>query len=167
VIEVDFKFFVEEGDSMPATYDRVGLRFLYPDNWKLMEADHDSQPETVSLQSPGGGFWSLMVYRGRLDALELTRKLVEAMSVEYEALESSACEERLGAYDAEGFDMGFHCLDFLVAARTLAIRHDNDVLLLLWQAEDREFDTLLPVFRAMTTSLLNSLADTVSQAEVE
>lgn len=147
---------------MPATYDRAGIRFLYPDNWKLTETDHDSQPETVSLQSPGGGFWSLMVYRGRLDALELTRKLVEAMSVEYEALESIACQEQLGSHEAEGFEMWFHCLDFLVAARTLAIRHGNNVLLLLWQAEDREFDTLLPVFKAITISLLTSLAQPVA-----
>jgi len=139
---------------MPAIYDRAGVRFLYPENWKLVEDDRGIEPETVSLQSPSGAFWSLMRYRNRENGPELTLQLVAAMQAEYEGLESFPHEETCAPLVGNGYEMCFHCLDFLVTARTVSIQDGDDVLLLLWQAEDRDFGELLPVFRAITTSLL-------------
>jgi hypothetical protein len=78
------------------------------------------------------------------------------MREEYEGLETLEVSERLAGVDSSGCDMCFYCLDFLVNARVLATRALGKTLLILWQAEDREFDQLEPVFRAITISLLQS-----------
>jgi hypothetical protein len=139
---------------MPSIYDRANVRFLYPENWKLVEEDRGSEPQTVSLQSPSGGIWSLMLYAGRPDGLALADEIVSAMKSEYEEVEVTPHSESLETFEASGYEMCFHCLDFLVSARALVIQRDRDAVLLLWQAEDREFAELLPVFRAITTSFL-------------
>ena len=50
--------------------------------------------------------------------------------------------------------MNFYCLDFLVTSQVRALRHGHAVYLLTYQAEDREFDQLADVFRAITASML-------------
>jgi hypothetical protein len=54
--------------------------------------------------------------------------------------------------------MFFYCLDFLISARAFAMKAGTgQVLLMLWQAEDRDFTNYEPVFRAITISLLREL----------
>ena len=46
---------------MVATYERHGIRFLYPENWDLQEDSRGADTQCVTLQSPGGGFWMLQI----------------------------------------------------------------------------------------------------------
>ena len=39
---------------MPATYDKMGIRFLYPENWTLDEEDAVQGCKSVSVNSPKG-----------------------------------------------------------------------------------------------------------------
>ena len=59
--------------DMPSTYDKLGVRFLYPDNWILDEEDAPNGNPSVTVQSPGGAFWSLAIHSPTTDPEELAQ----------------------------------------------------------------------------------------------
>lgn len=138
---------------MTATYERSGLNFLYPENWVLAEDALDQIPRTIMLQSPTGAFWSVDIHPFSVDIDDLLRDTLAAMKEEYPELESVDVEEEVGDTIARGYDLFFYCLDFVVAANVRALRVGHATYLLTYQAEDRDFEQLNPVFRAITTSL--------------
>jgi hypothetical protein len=140
---------------MTACYDKSGIRFLYPENWQITDEEVSRDGFSLSVQSPESAFWSLNVYESERDPGSLVDAVLKSMEGEYEGIESSALKERFGEIESLGYDMCFYCLDFVVDSRVLAARALGRTVLILWQAEDREFDRLEPVFRAMTLSLLN------------
>jgi hypothetical protein len=143
---------------MTATFDKAGIRFYYPENWEVVDENVVEGPLTVSLQSPGGGFWSVMIYDRGTDTNVLLRETLDQMREEYEGLESNVIFEQFEEAEATGYEMFFYCLDFLVCARSLVVKAGNgQIVLLLWQAEDRDFVNYDPVFRAITVSLLREL----------
>jgi hypothetical protein len=139
---------------MAAIYDRLGIHFLYPENWTLSEDQLDPRFPSVTLSTPGGGFWLLQAHATSADPDALLAEVVGAMQQEYESLETEEVTERVGQFDAAGRDMNFYCLDLIVSARARCFRAGKRVLLVLYQAEQREFDELEPVFRAITLSLV-------------
>lgn len=138
---------------MTATYERSGLNFLYPENWVLAEDVMDQIPRTIMLQSPTGAFWSVDIHPFSVDIDHLLRETLAAMKEEYPELEAVDAEEEVGDTMAQGHDLFFYCLDFVVAANVRALRVGHATYLLTYQAEDRDFEKLGPVFRAITTSL--------------
>jgi hypothetical protein len=54
--------------------------------------------------------------------------------------------------------MNFYCLDLTNTALVRGFRTADATCIILYQAEDREFATVEPVLRAMTTSLLRAQA---------
>ena len=143
---------------MTATFDKAGIRFHYPENWEVVDENVLDGPHTVSLQSPGGGFWSVMIYDQGTETSTLLRETLGQMREEYEGLESSVIFDEFEGTEATGYEMFFYCLDFLVSARAFVLKAaSGQVLLMLWQAEDRDFMNYEPVFRAITISLLREL----------
>ena len=55
-----------------------------------------------------------------------------------------------------GYDVHFFYLDFTNTAIIRGFRHALASCLVLYQAEDRDFAKLQPVFRAITTSLFTA-----------
>ena len=53
-----------------------------------------------------------------------------------------------------GYDLNFYCLDLTNTAQIRAFRRNEKIYLVLFQAEDREYEHIEPVFRAMTRSLV-------------
>ncbi len=141
---------------MPSTYDKQGVRFLYPDNWVLDEEDSPAGSPSVTVQSPGGAFWSLAIHDPTTDPRDLAAAALEALQIEYPDSESEAVTERIGGQSIEGYDFHFFYLDFVSTAAIRGLRTANASCLVLCQAEDREYDELGVVFRAITTSLLAS-----------
>ena len=139
---------------MTACYDKAGLRFLYPETWKVTEEQITEMPLSLTVESPGGGFWVIMIYDADVEPAVLVEQVVDSMRDEYEGVETTPVERPFGDSMGTGFDMFFYCLDFVVHARVLAVRGLGKTMLTMWQAEDREFESLEPVFLAMTTSLL-------------
>lgn len=140
---------------MIATFNHANLRFHYPENWKITDEALVDWPRMVSVQSPGSGFWTVMQYDLGADPVTLLEETLQEMSTQYENLESNAISEQFDDTEVMGYEMFFYCFDFLVCARALAVRADDGkVYLILWQAEDRDYSQVEPVFRAITTSLL-------------
>jgi len=138
---------------MPALFDKLGIKFLYPDDWTL-EVATDEDEEGVTVYSPGGGFWSVVLRDGIEEPAELAKIAVVALGDEYTDVDTEPAEETVGRQELVGYDVNFYCLDLTNTAQIRACRRNGRTLLILWQAEDREFDEVSRIFRAITTSLL-------------
>ena len=76
------------------------------------------------------------------------------MRRQYDDLDSEPVEDAIAGQAMTGYDLNFYCLDLTNTAQIRAFRRGETSLLLIWQAEDRDFDGFVPVFRAITTSLI-------------
>lgn len=129
---------------------------MYPENWELVE-DNESEAELdVSSISPSGAFWAAQVFRRDRGGSSLMQEAMSSLKGEYPDLEANPREVRMAEHDGFGFDVHFFCLDFLVTGRLISFETDHHSLLIMFQAESREFDSIEPVFSAITTSLMES-----------
>lgn len=135
---------------MNPNYDRAGIQFQYPENWTLSE--ESGTPVEVSVQSPTGAFWSLSVHQLG-DSTLLKKEALSAILEEYKDCEvQDACEDFQG-HVLQGHDISFYWLDLLIIAKLRLATVGQQVFVLLSQCEDREFQQLDMVFRAITASL--------------
>jgi len=138
-----------------AKYDRDGISFQYPENWVLEEDPPRGVPRTISVTSSAGAFWSATVYVAAGSLEDLEQEYIATFREEYDEVELDPIQVVVGERRLGAIDLQFYCLDFLVCAKAVAIKSAGvPVMLLLWQAEDREFTKYEPVFRAITVSLL-------------
>jgi len=139
---------------MPAVYDKMGIRFLYPENWTLDEDEALHGDQTVTVYSPGGSFWSVALHAPSVDPRDLAAAALKTLKEEYRDSEAVPVTEQIGQQSLSGYDLSFFYLDFTNTALIRGFRTHSATLLVLCQAEDREYATMAPVFRAITTSLL-------------
>ena len=139
---------------MTGTYHRSGIQFQYPENWTLADDSLEAFPRTISVQAPSGAFWSVDIHPFSVDPKELLTLAVDAMRGEYQDLEVSPCDNDVAGNPSLGYDLFFCCLDFIVTCRLRAFRLGHATYMLTFQAEDREFEKLEPVFEAITHSFL-------------
>ncbi len=142
---------------MPAEFRKLGIAFLYPDNWSLDEGDAMAGRGSVTVSSPGGAFCSIGIHPHGTDLQKLADAAVNAMREEYKELEVDAAREELGARELSGYDISFYYLDLINAATIRCFATDEAVYSVFCQAEDREFDRLRMVFAAITSSLISNL----------
>ncbi len=142
---------------MPSEWRFEGISFQYPENWSLDEEDIAAGQRSVTVYSPGGGFWSLCIYPSSVDPKQLAEAAALAMREEYEGLEAEAIEESINGRDLVGFDFNFFFLDLTNTAIVRCVRTDRATYAILYQAEDTEYDKIGEVFRAITASFVQSL----------
>jgi hypothetical protein len=138
--------------AMPAVFDHLGVQFQYPEGWSL-EAGDEARGDEVTVYSPGGAFWSLTIRDGS-DPAEMMDIVVEAMRDEYDELDSENVEDSIAGEELSGCDINFYCLDLTNTAQVRAFCRGEKTYLMIWQAEDREFEEIAPIFRAIATSLV-------------
>lgn len=142
---------------MTATFEKLGVRFLYPENWKLTDETDSGLPCSVSLETPAGdAFWSIHFYEFTSDPDEILKDTVNSLRETYPDLEVSSVEPQFEDRDSTAIEALFYCLDFLIRVRLEIVRTEDYWLLFWFQAEDREFDKQEPVFKAMSISLLSN-----------
>jgi hypothetical protein len=139
---------------MPAAYENSEVHFLYPENWSLSEEEGEDWPRSLSLQSPASGFWSLHVFPTRRNAKLAAQEAVSGLREAYEDVESEEVYESLGDTESVGYNLDFIYLDFVVRAEVRSFDVGPRTVVVLCQAESREFEELAQVFRAITLSLL-------------
>lgn len=144
---------------MPARFDKLGISFQYPENWTLDDSDALLGRKSVTVISPGGGFWSVAIHSGSADPATLATAAVEAMKKEYPGVEVDEADETVAGHDLIGYDLAFYYLDLISTATVRSLRVAGSSYTIFCQAEDREFDKLQMVFQAMTTSLLTGLTE--------
>lgn len=139
---------------MPQTYDKLGIRFLYPDNWTLDEGEAVEGGTAVSVYSPAGAFWSIVLESPSVDPADMAAAALKAIKSVYDNCDSEPMSETLAGREIRGYDANFFCLDLLSTANIRGFRTADNSCLVVWQAEDRDLVVHEPVFRAMTISLL-------------
>ncbi|MBM4091794.1 MAG: hypothetical protein FJ276_20560 [Planctomycetes bacterium] len=150
---------------MTASFDRHGIAFQYPANWRVSDERVTSRVHCVTLQSPGSGFWMLQVVP-RGEAIDgLVDQIIRSVQQEYEEVEMLRVEELIGATPATGFDLHFFCLDLLVCAQIRSFVLPGKTCVLLCQAEDHEFDRIAPVFLAITVSLIREATGRIDPSD--
>jgi hypothetical protein len=141
---------------MTATYDKLGVKFLYPENWKLI--DETGEPHVISLETPDGSTtWTVHVYPAETDQAPILKETLATLQESYEDCEVAASNDELGEYQATGVEAMFYCLDFLIKAKIQFVETKDHLLMFWLQAEDRDFDKQEIVFKAISVSLLQSM----------
>jgi hypothetical protein len=151
--------------DMPARFDRLGISFQYPDNWTLDDSDALLGRRSVTVYSPGGGFWSVAIHSGSADPAKLNDTVVATLKKEYDSLEIEAADEMVAGQELSGYNLAFYCLDLTNTATVRSARISHTTYTILCQADDREFDRIKNVFQAMTTSLISELNATPSKGD--
>jgi len=142
---------------MPVEFNKLGVAFQYPENWTLDEEDALAGRKSVTVYSPRGAFWSISVHPISADPVRLAKAAVDAMKAEYAELEAEETQETIAGRETVGYNLNFYYLDLTNTARVRCIRTDRATYAVFCQGEDRDFDELEAVFRAMTTSFLQNL----------
>jgi len=139
---------------MPRTFEKLGVSFSYPDNWLLEEEDIEGG-RAVSVSSPEGAFWWLAMFQDSPPLPEVARAVVEGLRQQYSDIDIEVIlGEVIADQELIGYDVNFYCLDLLSTARVRGFETTTGTYVMLWQAEDREFEQIQPIFRAITTSLI-------------
>lgn len=137
---------------MAAVYEKGGLRFLYPENWKLEE---DPTPDgwSVTVQSPETAFLTISVYPDRPQVDEVLQTVLSTLREDAPDLETAPAVERIAKHNARGHDINFFSMDLTNSAWTRSFRMHDKTILILGQMNDMELDYAEPVLRAIRASL--------------
>ena len=149
-------------DTMPIQFDNFGVRFLYPDNWKLVPRDDEEGEQGATLEFPGGGFVSIeAVQSERVE--ELVERVVQAICADYEEVEREDLSLDVVPAGTPVTDLRFYYLDLLIVSRIVILQMADHVssgaraLLLQFQAESRDFDKNEQVFAAVLKQIVDAV----------
>jgi hypothetical protein len=137
---------------MPATFEESGLRLRYPETWELTREENPNG-WTVALQSPETAFM-LVTYDGDMPEPELMAETaLEAMTAEYQGLESEEKTDVVAGVAAIGHEMRFFSFDLTNTCWTRSFYCGSGTALILWQANDIELERLEPILTAIIKSV--------------
>ena len=135
---------------------------MYPETWKVTEDTEDGKLLGFTLESPTSAFMTVTEYAWTVTPEEAFDQAFEAMQSEYDELEVEPFDPEiqwLGGPlpDLRAGDVRFYYLDLLVISRLISFSLENRTFLIQIQAEDRDFDSLEMVFKAMMVSMFKSV----------
>lgn len=134
---------------MPASFESFGIKFLYPDNWKVTQRAEDEVGEGVTLELPTGGFFTIeREYEGQIEE-ELIEELSDSFEQEYEQVEREDIQLENAGSNERAIEFRFYYLDLLVISRLVILHVDEATYLIQMQAESRDFDANELVFSAI------------------
>ena len=137
---------------MPAQFDKDGVSFSYPDNWRL-EREEVEDGWTVTLTSPGTAF-ALITLDRRMPAVEeVAATVLEALRSDYPELEAEPCVDMIAGEMAVGHDIHFVSLDLTNTCSTRTIYAGAGTLLVMCQVNDLEEEEYEPALRGIRASL--------------
>jgi hypothetical protein len=137
---------------MAATFEEDGIRFQYPENWKL-EREEDETGWTASVQSPGTAFFMVCLRDDLPTPNELAETALDALREDYPDLEAEEQVETLAGQMAVGHDIRFFSLDLTNTCWTRSFYSARGTVLVMCQTSDLELEKNEPVLRAICASL--------------
>lgn len=141
---------------MPATFDSFGLKFLYPENWQLLERQEDEGNEGVTLELPGGGFFAVERLHDWRGDEEVLGQVVTSISEEYSDVERELVRLEGAGEQETATEIRFYYLDLLVVSQAVLLTTSQHRYLIQMQAESRDFDANKPVFAALLKQIRES-----------
>src|ERR1051326_7034684 len=137
---------------MVAQFDESGIRFKYPENWKLEREDADGG-WTVSVQSPDTAFLMLCLREDMPATGDVAETALEALREDYPELEADECVDSLGGQPAVGHDIRFFSFDLTNTCWIRSFYSARGTVLVMCQFNDLESEKNEPVLRAICASL--------------
>lgn len=137
---------------MPAEFHESGIRFQYPENWKLQRDDIDSG-WIVELQSPDTAFLMICLRADRPKREELLEESLSDLRDDYPELEADAVSDTIAGFDALGHDVSFFSSDFTNSCVMRSFQCKAGTVLVLWQVTDVDAERIELVFQAIVASL--------------
>lgn len=138
---------------MPATFDSFGIKFLYPDNWSVMDRGEDEGNDGVTFELPSGGFFTIeREHQGELTG-ELLEGIADSMEEEYGTLEREDFHLDDAPEDERAVEFRFYYLDLLIISRVVVMKVRDATYVVQMQAESRDFDSNEMVFTAILKQL--------------
>jgi hypothetical protein len=142
---------------MPASFDQLGIRFDYPDNWTVEQSDDGGESVQVVVSSPHTAFWQLSKHPVGTELEPLFDEVLAAIRSEYEEIEVEPDDAVIEGQLVTGFAVNFFYLDLTNTCWVRGLETPSGSYLLVCQAEDREFAQAGLVFDAMLASVLRNL----------
>ena len=133
---------------MPELFDQNGVQFYYPDNWTVSE-EASQEATTITLETPKTGFMNFVVYDKYASPQQLIDNVLQSLEQEYENVEYEPNPE----LEEVAYEVFFYCMNMVVSAVVQAWREESRSIVVLYQAESREFDEMRSVFEAIVFSL--------------
>lgn len=137
---------------MVAEFDEGGIRFRYPENWRLEREDSDAG-WTVSVQSPQTAFLTVTLDEDMPSVDQMAETALAALREVYPDLEAEDCTDSLAGQPAVGHNIRFFSLDLTNTCWTRSFYSARGTVLVLCQTNDLELDAHEPVLRAICASL--------------
>lgn len=155
---------------MPSTFESLGLKFLYPENWEIAQRAPEDGIDGVTFELPTGGFFSIERTR-RSDDMEmeiadraedaqedaqedaLIDKIEKAIAEDYGEVEREIVPSDLFGQDTRQVDFRFYYLDLMIQSRVIFATIDRQRFAIQIQAESRGFDENELVFSAILKQL--------------
>jgi hypothetical protein len=137
---------------MASQFDDGGIRFLYPENWRL-EREESDDGWTVTVQSPETAFLLLTVNIEDRDPAEMLATALEALRADYPDLEFEDCVDTIAKQAAIGQNIHFVSLDLTNTCWMRSFVATAGTVMLLCQSNDLESEGNEQVLRAICASL--------------
>jgi hypothetical protein len=137
---------------MVAEFDDMGIRFKFPENWKLEREDNEDG-WTVSLQSPDTAFVLLTLREDMPSTNNMVETALAALKEEYPDLEADDCVDSVAGQPAVGHDIRFFSLDLTNTCWVRSFYSARGTVLLLCQLNDLEIEKYEPVLKAICASI--------------
>jgi hypothetical protein len=135
---------------MPAQFEDSGIRFQYPDNWRLEREDNETG-WTVAVQSPATAFMMICLREDMPTTDDLADTALAALREDYPSLEAEDCFDTLAGQPAIGHDIQFLSLDLTNTCWTRSFYSTYGTVLVLCQTNDLEGNEA--VLRAICASI--------------
>ena len=137
---------------MISQFDDDGIRFRYPESWKLEREESDTG-WTVSLQSPDTAFLVVSFDPNLPTTEEMAETALEALREDYPELESEPHVDTLAGQMAVGHDVRFFSLDLTNTCWIRSFYSDAGTVLVMCQTNDLELESNGRVLKAICESL--------------
>jgi hypothetical protein len=137
---------------MIQTFERSGVTFRYPANWKL-ETDEAGDGWTVTLQSPETAFLLVSLRPDADGPGQVADEALAILKAEYPEMDAEPAVEDLAGLPAIGHDLDFLTLDTAITGWTRSVDTTAGPLLVMWQTSEYDREQNEPVLRAITASL--------------
>jgi hypothetical protein len=143
---------------MVAQFEAGGIRFRYPQNWRLEREDNEAG-WTVSVQSPDTAFLMISLREDMPTTDDMAETALAALCEEYPELEADACVDSLAGQPAVGHDIRFFSFDLTNTCWTRSFYCGGGTVLVLCQSNDLELEQNEPILRAICASLEVDVGD--------
>ncbi|HLN27135.1 MAG TPA: hypothetical protein VK395_05285 [Gemmataceae bacterium] len=137
---------------MVGVFEDAGIRFQYPENWRLEREDNEAG-WTVTVQSPDTAFLMICLREDMPSTDKLVETTLEALREEYPDLEADDWVGPIAGQPAVGHYISFFSFDLTNTCWTRCFYSARGTVLLLCQLNDLELEKNEPVLRAICASL--------------